>query len=75
MLTLRASVSTHVRTVATATQNYIRLDLTNLEKKKKNHWPEEKEGQNGPGSMISSVSAIKCLKGFNNSLDLSSCCL
>lgn len=32
MLTLRVSVSTHVRNVAIATQNDIRLDLGNLEK-------------------------------------------
>lgn len=68
MLTLRVSVSIHVRNVAIATQNDIRLDLGNLEKNVYTfHWPEEKEGQNGPGSMILSVSAIKCLKRFNSS--------
>lgn len=66
MLSLRVSVSTHVRNIATAKQNYdIKRDLANLKKNiYKFHWPEKKKGQNGLHSMISSVSALKMSKGI-----------
>lgn len=67
MLSLRVSVSTHVRNITTAKQNYdIKRDHADLKKNiYKFHWPEEKKkGQNGLHSMISSVSALKMFKGI-----------